>query len=188
MNLEWNRKHSIALILILLIALIVGLYGYSQFIHTDQAQVNQLKKEIAIQREVINNANENQEALNEANERSKKLHSQLPIATSVDTLLLELEAIEGTSNVNLLNINTGEARTLPENYPSLQSADFQIGFSADSYVNMEKFIRALNDAKQLLEITQLEYTQASEGEGIEATVTISAFESAPQQEMKQSAE
>ncbi|MFB1051775.1 type 4a pilus biogenesis protein PilO [Paraliobacillus sp. JSM ZJ581] len=176
MIIEWNRRYSVALIFIVLMLILGGIFGFYKYVYPAQTEVKQLEEEIASQEKLINEVKDNQQAISEATVRNEQLERQLPKTILIDQLLVELEDIESASDIAISKIVASEASDLPESYPALNSPNYSIAFSSDNYDDMYTFLDELTHAERILEINQLEYEQNSEN-GMNAVVNITAFSS-----------
>lgn len=176
MIIEWNRRYSVALILIVLMLILGGVLGFYKYVDPTQKELKQLEEEIVSQEKLIKEVKANQKAISEATVRNEQLEKQLPKTLLVDQLLVEIEALEEASDIAISKIVASEATDLPEAYPALISTNYSIEFNADNYDTMYTFIDKLTNAERILEIGQLEYEQNSEN-GMKAIVNITAFSS-----------
>lgn len=175
MILEWNRKHTVGLIIIGLVLAVIVFITYYQFITPMKNEVSQLKDEVVSQKRLIESTDHEESVLIEAQNRFDQLSEQLPNAIYIDQLLLTIESIEGASNVTLTEMNTSEERTLSEEYPNVASLSYQITFESSGYQEMNQFVTGLSNTTQLIEINHLEYTQNDNNSRIEGIVTITVF-------------
>ncbi|WP_182200454.1 type 4a pilus biogenesis protein PilO [Paraliobacillus salinarum] len=176
MKIEWNRSYSIALIVIVFVLILGGVLGFYKYVNPTQKELKQLEEEIVSQEKLIKEVKANQKAIGEATVRNEQLEKQLPKTLLVDQLLVEIEALEEASDIEISKIVASEASVLPESYPALIPTNYSIEFNAGNYDAMYNFIDELTNAERILEIGQLEYEQNSES-GMKAIVNITAFSS-----------
>ncbi|MRH42971.1 hypothetical protein GH741_09765 [Aquibacillus halophilus] len=180
---KWSRIHIIILILSILAAISVYFAGYYHYVIPVTNQIEDSSELLTIQENTLANTSPQEEAGDSS--LSTESQRKLPVAKDNDRLLITLNDIASNSNSVITEISITEAAVgnvententdqLLTSLAGLTTINYQLQVSVANYQEMYSFLQQLTDTDRLLNIDQLIFGAAGEG-NLDFSVTLSTF-------------